>query len=286
MDSILEDHVVIDGNRLAYGVHGEGEPVVLVHGTPSSSMIWRRVLPLLVTAGYKVHVYDLLGYGLSERPADSSIDTSISAQVPILERLLAHWGLEVIHLVGHDFGGGIAQRFGIFNPGRLRSLTLMDSVCFDSSPSKRTREQLKAGLEALIKTPDSDHRAHFRDWLLSAVWDKQAMRDGPLETYVEMISGPVGQGSYFQHQARTYDSRHTMEIADRLHELGDLPVKIIWGANDAWQSLDWAKRLQQAIHGAELSVVERAGHFAQEDRPAEIADLLITFFAKVRGASQ
>lgn len=286
MDSILEHHVVIDGNRLAYGVYGQGEPVVLVHGTPSSSLIWRNVLPPLVAAGYKVHVYDLLGYGASERPADPSIDTSISAQVPILERLVAHWGLETLHLVGHDFGGGIAQRFGVFNPGRLRSLTLMDSVCFDSSPSKRTREQLAAGLEALIRTPDEAHRAHFRDWLLSAVCDKQALADGPLETYVEMISGPVGQGSYFQHQARTYEARHTMEIADRLHELGALPVKIIWGANDAWQSLDWAERLRGAIPGAALSVVEEAGHFVPEDRPGEVADLLIAFLAQARVAAQ
>ena len=279
MSHILENHVVIDGNRLAYGIHGEGEPVVLVHGTPSSSLIWRNVLPRLVAAGYKVHVYDLLGYGLSERPRDPSIDTSISAQVPLLKKLLEHWGLNSVHLVGHDFGGGIAQRFGVFHPAQLRSVTLMDAVCFDSSPSRQAQEQLAAGLEALIKAPDSDHRAHFREWLLSAVWDKDAFAAGPLETYVEMISGPIGQGSYFQHQARHYESKHTMEIADRLHELGKLPVKIIWGADDAWQSVDWAERLHRTIPGSGLIVLENAGHFAPEDRPAEIADHLIAFFA-------
>lgn len=282
MTRILGQHALIDGNRIAYGVHGQGEPVVLVHGTPSSSLIWRNVLPQLVSAGYKVHVYDLLGYGASERPADPAIDTSISAQVPILEALLKHWGLEAIHLVGHDFGGGIVQRFGVFNPDRLRSLTLMDSVSFDSSPSQRTREQLEAGLETLIKTPDDAHRAHFRDWLLSAVWDKQAFTASALQTYEEMISGPVGQASYFQHQARHYDPKHTMEIADRLDLLGARPVKIIWGAQDAWQSLDWAERLQRAIPGSELSVVDEAGHFAPEDRPIMIAELLIDFFGRNR----
>jgi len=139
---------------------------------------------------------------------------------------------------------------------------------------------LAAGLEALIKVPDDIHRAHFRDWLLSAAWNKQALIDGPLDAYVEMISGPVGQSSYFQHQARTYATKHTMEIADRLHELGALPVKIIWGAKDAWQSLDWAGRLRDAIPGAELSVVEEAGHFLPEDRPGDVSDLLIAFFAR------
>lgn len=285
MTPILTDHALIDGNRIAYGVHGEGTPVVLVHGTPSSSLIWRNVVPSLVAAGHRVHVYDLLGYGASERPVDPAIDTSISAQVPILEKLLAHWGLERLHLVGHDFGGGIAQRFGVFHPERLCSLTLMDTVSFDSTPSQRTREQLEAGLDALIRAPAEAHRAHFRGWLLSAVHDRQAMAEGPLETYLEMISGPVGQGSYFQHQAHTYEARHTMEIADRLPELGRLPVQIIWGAKDAWQSLDWGRRLQSAIPGAALHVVEEAGHFAPEDRPDEIAGLLTAFFAKARAAA-
>ncbi|GHG92803.1 alpha/beta fold hydrolase [Pseudodonghicola xiamenensis] len=282
MNRILGQHALINGNRIAYGVHGQGAPVVLLHGTPSSSLIWRNVLPQLVASGYRVHVYDLLGYGASERPAAPAVDTSISAQVPILEALLAHWQLDTIHLVGHDFGGGIVQRFGVFKPGRLRSLTLMDTVSFDSSPSQRTKEQLEAGLETLIKTPDAAHRAHFRDWLLSAVWNKPAFADDVLSSYVEMISGPVGQGSYFQHQARTYEARHTMEIADRLHELAALPVKIIWGAEDAWQSVDCGERLQRAIPGSELSVVEEAGHFAPEDQPVRIAELLVDFFDRVR----
>ena len=76
MSSLTPDNVIIDGQRIAYGVYGAGIPVLLVHGTPSYSYIWRDVLPGLVDAGYRVFVYDLLGYGHSERPWDESIDTS------------------------------------------------------------------------------------------------------------------------------------------------------------------------------------------------------------------
>lgn len=253
MKHIVTDNVLIDGKRIAHGVHGHGEPVVLLHGTPSSSLIWRNVMPRLVELGYRVHVFDLLGYGLSERPWDPKVDTSISAQVPILEGLMNHWGLETAHLVTHDFGGGIGQRFGVFRPERVQSLTLIDVVSYDSYPSPRTRQQMAAGLEKLIEASDSEHRAHFREWLLTAVHDKRALEESALDTYLEFISGPVGQPSFFQHQVRHYDPKHTLEIADRLHELGQLPVQLIWGTNDAWQSVDYAHRLHSDIPGSELT---------------------------------
>lgn len=98
-EQIAPRHILIDGARVAYGVHGTGEPVVLIHGTPSLSYIWRNVMPGLVAAGYKVHLFDLLGYGLSERPRDPVVDTSMTAQTGVLRALLDHWSLESTHLI-------------------------------------------------------------------------------------------------------------------------------------------------------------------------------------------
>ncbi|KAE8361083.1 alpha/beta hydrolase [Aspergillus caelatus] len=280
MQPIVSENVLINGSRIAYGIYGTGQPVVLIHGTPSSSLIWRNVVPQLTTAGFKVHVFDQLGYGMSERPWDPRIDTSMTGQVPMLEGLLDHWGLETFHLVAHDIGGGIAQRFGVFNPHRLRSLTLVDVVSFDSYPSKRTREQMATGLQALCDTADDDHRSHFKEWLLSAVYDKKSFTDTSLNTFLEYISGPIGQGSLFQHQVRHYYPKHTMEIANRLHELGRMPVNLVWGADDAWQVVNWAHKLKNAIPGAELDILEDCGHFSPEDQPEKLAKTLIAFIQR------
>ena len=277
MTHLVNDHALINGTRIAHGVHGDGIPVVLIHGTPSSSYIWRNILPSLVESGYRVHVYDLLGYGLSERPWDSKIDTSVSGQVPILEGLLAHWGLETAHIISHDIGGGVAQRLSVFSPNRVRSLTLIDVVSFDSWPSKRTNQQMQAGLESLIKKPDAAHRDHFRAWLLSTVNNKQGLTDTALDTYIDFISGPIGQGSLFQHQVGHYDSKHTAELTDRIQELGNLPVQIIWGEDDVWQNVEWAQMLHDKIPNSELHILTDCGHFAMEDKPAEVAQYLIKF---------
>lgn len=277
MTHLVNQHALINGTRIAHGVHGEGEPVVLIHGTPSSSYIWRDVLPTLVGAGYQVHVYDLLGYGLSERPQSQDIDTSVTGQVAIFEGMLDVWGLEDLHIVAHDIGGGIAQRFAIQSLERMRSLTMLDVVSYDSWPSKRTKEQMQAGLEKLIKADDADHREHFRDWLNSTVQNKDRLAATSIETYLDFICGPVGQASFFQHQVVHYDPIHTQEVAPRYAQLGQKPVQLIWGADDAWQVTDWAHRLNKAIPGSTLHIIENCGHFAMEDQPEQVSSLLIDF---------
>lgn len=280
MTHLVDQHVIINNNRIAHGVYGEGEPVVLIHGTPSSSYIWRKILPSLVEAGHKVHVFDLLGFGRSERPCNPATDTSVTAQVPILEGLLDIWGLDELHVIAHDIGGGIAQRFGIQSPWRVRTLTMIDVVSFDSWPSKRTHEQMQAGLEQLIKASDAKHREHFREWLLSAVQNKQRLADTSMETYLDFICGPVGQASFFQHQVMHYDPKHTNEVAPRYTKLGERPVQLIWGADDAWQIVAWAHRLNEAIPGSELHILDDCGHFSLEDQPEKISALLVDFLKR------
>ena len=277
MEPLATNQVLVNNARIAYNVLGSGEPIVLLHGTPSSSLIWRNIAPRLVSAGYKVHLYDLLGYGLSERPANPDVDTSISGQVPVLESLLDYWKIQDAHIVAHDIGGAVAQRLGVFHPERVRTLTLIDCVSFDSYPSKRTRQQMEKGLEALIKAPDEEHKAHFREWLLSAVYHKGKFAASSLDTFLSYISGPIGQVSIFQHQIRHYDPRHTMEVAERLPELGRKPVQLIWGKHDIWQVTDWAEKLHEAIPGSHLHILDECGHFSPEDQPEKISELLLSF---------
>ena len=285
---LVPDDLLVRGQRIAVGVHGcragsGNADVVLIHGTPSSSLIWRNVASVLVYAGHRVVALDLLGYGASERPHLASVDTSVSAQVPIILGVMEALETGSAHVVAHDIGGGIAQRLGILHPEWVRSIALLDVCSFESWPSRRTREQMQAGLEELIRAPAKKHREQFEDWLLSAVEDKKAMRDGPLKHFLDLISGPVGQASFFQHQVAHYDPRHTKDIAHRLHELGRVPVSVIWGAQDAWQEPYWAERLHAAIPGSCLTLVEGAGHFIMEDKPKEVSQLLLKHLEAATG---
>ena len=167
------------------------------------------------------------------------------------------------------------MHLGVFHPQRVKTLTTIDCVSFDSWPSPRTREQMAAGLESLIAASDAEHRRHFSDWILSATHDPDRLQSESLAEYLEMISGSVGQASLFQHQIRHYDPGHTSILTPHLAELGKLPVQIIWGADDAWQVVDWAHRLNTAIPGSSLKILEACGHIAPEDQPQSISELVL-----------
>ena len=154
---------------------------------------------------------------------------------------------------------------------------MIDVVSFDSWPSKRTHEQMQAGLEKLIKAPEAEHREHFREWLYSTVQNKERLAETSMEVFLDFICNPVGQGSLFQHQVMHYDPKHTDEYSARYPELARIPVQLIWGAEDAWQVVDWAHKLRETIPGSELHILENCGHFAMEDQPEKISTLLIEF---------
>ncbi len=83
---------------------------------------------------------------------------------------------------------------------------------------------------------------------------------------------------------RHYDPVHTLGIADRIPELGQVPVQLIWGVEeDKWQTLDWARRLNRTIPGSQLTILEECAHFAPEDPPERIAELISRFAGAAAG---
>lgn len=272
-EPLLNGHAVISGHRIATGIHGGGTPLVLVHGTPAHAIIWRELAPLFVGAGFHVHLYDLLGFGASERPVDA--DTSVAAQVTLLAALLDHWQLPTTHLFGHDIGGAIALRLAFEQGARLRSLTIADAPSYDSWPSP-TWKQMHDEYAQCALTPASEHRSTMARQLGMAVFHKDRMQGETLMRYLEPLCGVVGQPSFYQHQVAHYNACYTMDFAEKLPQL-KVPVQILWGSQDEWQPVAYAYRLQRDIPGATLHLYEQAGHFLMEDAPLPVAAQVIVF---------
>jgi pimeloyl-ACP methyl ester carboxylesterase len=104
---------------------GDGAPVVMVHGTPWSSYVWRHVAPAL-SETHTVYVYDLPGYGQSEQFEGQ--DVSLGIQNDVLAELIEYWALDTPAVVGHDFGGATVLRAHLLNGVPFARIALLDAV--------------------------------------------------------------------------------------------------------------------------------------------------------------
>src|SRR5919202_1765590 len=101
------------GVGIEYDVTGEGPPVILLHGFPDTGRLWRHQVPALAEAGLRVIVPDMRGYGRSDKPAEVEA-YAIRTLVGDVLAVLADAGAEGGHVVGHDWGGGVAWALGAF----------------------------------------------------------------------------------------------------------------------------------------------------------------------------
>ncbi|MGW9075891.1 alpha/beta fold hydrolase [Streptomyces kronopolitis] len=247
--------------------------VVLLHGTPFSSYVWRGVARALA-ARHQVFVWDMPGYGASEQRAGQ--DVSLRAQAGVFTELLTHWGLDGDgtgpSVVAHDFGGCVALRAHLLHGARYGRLALVDPVALApwGSPAYRL---LGAHREVFEQLPPELHRALVREYVSSA--SHAGLPPAVLDRLVEPWCTDEGQPAFYR-QIGQNDQRFTDEIQERYGEIAP-PTLICWGTRDTWIPPVRGRELAARIPGSRLRLFEGAGHLVQEDAPAELTAALGEF---------
>lgn len=253
---------------------GQGEePLVLLHGTPFSSFVWRGVVRSLAPH-YRVYVWDMPGYGQSEK--SDGQDVSLGAQGRVFAELLGHWGLQRPLVAAHDFGGTVALRAHLLLGAAYRRLALVDPVALAPWGSAFFR-LVGEHVGVFTRLPPAMHRALVREYVRSA--SAAGLHEPVLDRLVQPWSDEVGQAAFYRQIAQA-DERYTDEI-EELYGTLDLPVGICWGGEDSWIPARQGHRLAGMIPGATLRVLPGAGHLVQEDAPAELAAALFAFLGDV-----
>jgi pimeloyl-ACP methyl ester carboxylesterase len=259
---------------VAYDVIGSGPPVVLVHGTPFSSRVWRKIVPKLAE-NHTVYIFDLLGYGSSEKREGQ--DVSLAAQAKLLSELLDHWGLEEPNVVGHDFGGATTLRAHLLEGRSFNAIALIDAVALSpwGSPFYRLVQEY---VGVFRQIPAYMHEAMVAAYIRDATY--HPMSDEDLRLYVAPWLGPEGQAAFYR-QIVQNDQRYTDGIQARYGEI-ERPVLILWGEEDRWIPPEKGERLRAEIPGSRLRTIPEAGHLAMEDSPDIIVEALERFFSADR----
>ncbi len=255
------------GGDLAYADLGEGPPVLMLHGFPTSSFLWRREAWLLAQR-MRVIVPDLIGYGRSEKRTE--VDLSERAQAGYARELLAHLGIEQLAVVGHDLGGGVAQML-LLDPGPdVHALVLVDAVCFDAWPIE--------GVKMLQAATSEQETAEFVESLIRLTFDLGISHRGRIDepTLRAYLDPWLEDPPAFFRAARGITGRG---LAERGHELGatNIPTFVIWGEDDPFLDSELGEHLGETIPGSTVALLPGCSHFVNEDAPQVVGPLLYEY---------
>ena len=270
------EFIDLDGARLYYyaaGTRGVGEPVVFLHGFPTSGHLWTDVIPLM-PAGHRLVVVDLLGYGRSDPPAGRPL--SLRAHAERVVALMDALGIHQACVVGHDLGGGVAQALAIHFPTRVTRLALIDSVAFTGWPTRDVRFA-RTVLRLTGKVPPRWVLAVLRADLERGYADASRAVHS-IDRFIRPFTSDEGRSVFMQHLG-ALDARETRSMASRLAEIA-APTAVLWGAHDPFLSLKLGKRLAAAIPAATFEVVPDVRHFTPEDAPRPVADAIAALLAR------
>jgi haloalkane dehalogenase len=263
-NSIEVKNIEVNGKNVSYRQAGAGQPVLYLHGFPTSGYLWRKVMRE-VSQGFMTIAPDLPGFGDSDlmeghhgwRELKDWIDAFVDAL-----------GIAPVHLSVHDWGGLIGMPWFCEHPGKVRSLLISDT-----SFSSRDRwhalatewRKPEVGEELL----GSMTREGFGSML--AVTVSKPLDEDSAAEYFKCVATPERRAAKLQ-MYRSLDFPMFEPYMDEFPKIAMGKSRIIWGGADMFVPLKTAHRLSDLL-SAELTVLEQANHFLQEDAGEELGKL-------------
>lgn len=270
---------MVDGTSIAWsemgpsGGTGSAPPVVLIHGLGDSHRTWRRIAPLLARR-FRVIMPDLPGHGLSARPdAPYTLEWYARVMASFFDAL----ELERVHLVGHSFGGGIAQWLLLEDARRIERLVLVAPGGLGRGVSVGLRlasfpvvapimapHLMGLGTRVMLRTGSVELAGSEAEEIARSAWMNAA--PGSARAFCRTVSGCIdlfGQ---------------TVQAWDHLHEVRELPpIKIVWGALDRIVPVQHGVAASTRFEGATFVRYEQSGHFPHLEESKRFGDEVTRF---------
>ena len=280
--NIEHHHARLADVSLHYASAGEGVPVVLVHGWPSTWYEWRHVMPLLARR-YRTIAPDLRGLGDSSRPAEGYDKKTIAED--LWQLLSGTLGLTRWHLVGHDWGGPVAFALAAAHPQAIRTLTIVDVTLPGIGPD--ISQGGKRWHHAFHMTPDlpealvtGKERAYLTWFYEAFSWRRGAFAAADIDEYQRTYTQPdalrAGFAFYRNIPRDSADNKVLLDSGLRLK----MPVLAIGGgrAEARGRGSEPEQSLREIADDVTGAVIADCGHFVPEERPEELAAHLLRHF--------
>jgi pimeloyl-ACP methyl ester carboxylesterase len=285
------DRVAADGIDIFYRHAGpaDGPVVLLLHGFPSSSFMYARVMPHLAAKGYRTIAPDLPGFGFTEVPAERNYAYTFANLTKTIEAFVDALSLKRFAVYIFDYGAPTGLRLALSRPGAVAAIVSQNGNAYAEGLARG----FWGGLEALWQAADHpDTPAKLEQAtapLLTLDGTKMQYLSGaahpervPPETYTldqALLDRP---GNKAIQRALFLDYRTNVALYPRFQEYlrtSGVPVLAAWGKNDPIFIVPGAEAFARDVKKFELRLLD-AGHFALEGNEAEVADAMHGFFEK------
>lgn len=280
----------VDGLRMAYVEAGPvtGPTVLMLHGEPTWSYMYRESIAALADAGYHVVAPDLIGFGRSDKPADSSVHT-YSAHVQWLAEFVADLNLSDVNLIVHDWGGLLGLRLAAENPERFSTLTVTNTALPTvTRPQPSQCPELPAGTpvvftsfeawqsysQRVLELPVADVVEEGTATALSSIERTAYDAPYPSEAYK---AGPRTL------PALAFSEPGQNQAAWAVLETWTKPTQVIWAPEDPVLG-GAASQFQTRIPGTAgrpVINITNASHFLFEDQPTAVTAAILGFLTQV-----
>ncbi len=252
---------------------GTGPDVLFIPGWPVSGATFRRLLPHLVEH-VTCHVIDLPSAGSSRFDANTPL--SIEQHIATVKRVVDLLELESVAAVGHDSGGLIA-RYALAGDPRLRSMGLINTEPLTVGWRFKAfvAGRHVPGYGALLGWVAGNQRVRRNPLAFGGAFSDSSLLDGEFdEFFLRPLSEDSARSQAAARVLKSFSMRFIRELP-AIHAKIDVPVQLVWGAEDPFFPPAYAEQMVGSFPDAELSVIEGAGLFSHEERPAEVAAALL-----------
>jgi len=259
-------------------LEGEGTPVLLLHGFPDSSWLWRNQIPALVEAGFRTVAPDLRGFGKSDKPTaveDYAMARSIADILAVLDAL----GLERAHVVGHDWGAGLAWALAALEPDRIDRLVVMSVGHPNTLRNPSIAQREKAWYQLLFQFEETAEALIQRDdWSLF----REMLGDAnDAERYIADLARPGALTAALNWYRANASPAQELERTRPFPPVA-APTLGIWSSADNYVPKEGMAASGEHVTGPwRYERIEGAGHWLQLDARARANELLLEFLRLV-----
>jgi pimeloyl-ACP methyl ester carboxylesterase len=283
-DPLQVQYVTVHGHRRAYVKTGSGPAVLLLHGMACDHTTWNPVIAKLAEH-HTVIAPDLLGHGQSDKPR---ADYSIAGYANGMRDLLTVLGVDKVTVIGHSLGGGVAMQFAYQFPERTERLVLVAPGGIGPEVTMLIRAVNLPGFHRAVGVLTLPGLRHTVTGALRAAsrLPHPAARDlDEIAAMVEALSDPPTRVA-LRHVVRAcIDLRgQIITMVDRAYLTSELPMCVIWGADDPVIPAKHADTVREVAQTARVELVDRAGHFPHKSDPDTFVATVTEFIATTKPA--